>query len=47
MIGGSAQADIAILVFYFIFIIIINIKLRFKVISARKGEFETGFERDG
>lgn len=30
MIGGAAQADIAVL-----------------IISARKGEFETGFERGG
>jgi len=48
MIGGAAQADLAVLVI--IHYLHIHGQLKYihpKVISARKGEFETGFDRGG
>lgn len=48
MIGGAAQADLAVLVrIRLISPITITNRLRLQVISARKGEFETGFDRGG
>lgn len=50
MIGGAAQADLAVLVSQFNIVITsicATLNLYLKVISARKGEFETGFDRGG
>lgn len=48
MIGGAAQADLAVLVSDLCHpSIVITIVINFQVISARKGEFETGFDRGG
>jgi peptide chain release factor subunit 3 len=50
MISGAAQADLAVLVSWSNLCIgreVVNCFARFQVISARKGEFETGFDRGG
>jgi hypothetical protein len=58
MISGASQADIGVLVtigpwallfpFSLVIYLLVNMFLfSFQVISARKGEFETGYERGG
>lgn len=49
MISGASQADLAVLVLYRhpLNTLTNSITSPFQVISARKGEFETGFEKGG